>query len=277
MDRLSAILNSFRPLSTDVRLLSVGTTPCTLALHNSTSAHLCLLQNGILQWQSPNQAELTLEEGDLIWITDSREGFFVADDAAATLVVCELQLGATQQNPLLERLPSWVHITADQHDAAQTLTPVISLMLQEASQAECGKIHVQNRLAEVLMIRVLRFLMRHALLHEGLIGALADLRLARAITAMHEQPGENWTVASLARRAGMSRTAFSNSFREVIGRPPMRYLTDWRMNLARQWLADQQQSVAEIGERLGYQSETAFRRAFRNITGTTPSAHRSKG
>ncbi len=275
MDRLTALLNSYRPESVSVQPIVLDADE---ALSPSTPANavwLCLIQQGQLTLSTRDGGD-ALGAGDLIWITDNKEHRFTSLVSHTEVVVCTMEIGRDRDSPLFERLPPYVHIPADLHDAAQTLAPVITLMLQETIDAQCGQSHVQNRLAEVLMVRVLRFLMRHALLNEGIIGALADLKLARAITAMHEDPGESWNVATLAKRAGMSRTAFSNGFREVVGRPPMRYLGDWRMKLASQWLRDTDQSVAQIGERLGYQSETAFRRAFRNITGTAPSHFRNR-
>jgi AraC-like DNA-binding protein len=105
---------------------------------------------------------------------------------------------------------------------------------------------------------------------QGLIAALADARLARALAAIHAEPGRDWTVAALAGVALQSRTAFAQRFVEVMGVSPYQYLTEWRMAEADRLLRDPAQSAAAVAERLGYHTEAAFRRAFKKIHGYGP-------
>ena len=275
MDRLSSILNSYKPQCASVLLHHVEKSPLTVSTAPPATARLCLIQQGPIEWAS-NEGNLTLNAGDLLWISEEGSGQWTSNGQPAELVVCELTFGTQLGNPVLERMPAHVVIPENQHDASLSLAPVIDLMLQEATKHECGQCQVLQKLAEVLIIRALRFLMRHAVVNEGVIGALGDIRLARAITAIHDAPDVRWTVAGLAQKAGMSRTAFSNSFNAVVGKPPMHYLTDWRMRLASLWLNEKQLSVGQIADQLGYRSETAFRRAFRNTMGVTPGAVREK-
>ena len=93
---------------------------------------------------------------------------------------------------------------------------------------------------------------------------------------MHERPGEDWTLAELARVAGMSRTAFAELFAQTVGQPPMQYLAGWRAAEARRLLHDRRLSVASIAERLGYRSEAAFRRFFKRLEGIGPGRLRAK-
>jgi AraC family transcriptional regulator, activator of mtrCDE len=106
------------------------------------------------------------------------------------------------------------------------------------------------------------------------LAALAHPRLGRALAAMHARLGERWTLDGLAREAGMSRSAFADAFREQVGRSPMRYLADWRMQEATRRLQRTRQSVERIAGDCGYASPTAFRKAFRALTGQTPRAVR---
>ncbi|MDH5354947.1 MAG: AraC family transcriptional regulator, partial [Gammaproteobacteria bacterium] len=127
---------------------------------------------------------------------------------------------------------------------------------------------------EVLLVHVLRYVMKHQKIETGVLAGLADIRLARAITAIHSQPEQRWSVQTLANEAGMSRTAFNQYFRETVGCTPGEYLLQWRMRLACRWLETGQVVIGNIVDRLGYQSETAFFRAFRRQIGMSPGQYR---
>ena len=105
---------------------------------------------------------------------------------------------------------------------------------------------------------------------KGFLGALKDERVARALAALHRRPGAGWRVHTLAREAGMSRTLFAERFAALLGRTPMQYLAAWRMHLADEMLTAGRASVAQVAERFGYQTETAFRRAFKRVRGIGP-------
>ena len=104
----------------------------------------------------------------------------------------------------------------------------------------------------------------------GWLAALADKRLRAAIAAMHGTPGQRWTLQTLAREAGMSRTAFAVTFKERVGLSPMDYLTRWRMMQAADRLISTRQSLAEIGLALGYESEKSFSTAFKRVMNCSP-------
>jgi AraC-like DNA-binding protein len=92
--------------------------------------------------------------------------------------------------------------------------------------------------------------------------------------ALHENPARNWTLEALAQTAALSRSAFAERFTEFVGHPPMQYLTNWRMQLATNYLRNGHESVAAIANRVGYDSEAAFSRAFKKVVGTPPSEWR---
>jgi AraC-like DNA-binding protein len=121
-----------------------------------------------------------------------------------------------------------------------------------------------------MFVLVLRHHMQRAQELKGFLAALKDERIARALSALHRAPGEDWRVETLAREAGMSRTVFAERFAGLLGQTPMQYLASWRMHLADEMLREQRSSVARIAERLGYQTEAAFRRAFRRVRGVGP-------
>ena len=104
--------------------------------------------------------------------------------------------------------------------------------------------------------------------------AFQDEQIGRALVHVHRDPQHGWTVASLAEKAAMSRSAFSARFTELVGEAPMAYVTRWRMHVAQSWLREGELSVAEVAHRLGYQSEAAFSRAFKRTMGVSPGAAR---
>ena len=108
----------------------------------------------------------------------------------------------------------------------------------------------------------------------GLVAALRDPRLARAILALHRQPGREWTVAELAAQSHVSRSVFAQRFQATIGVPPLRYATELRMRLASQLLSSEKLSIETVAQRLGYTSQAAFSRAFKRINGQPPGASR---
>ena len=104
------------------------------------------------------------------------------------------------------------------------------------------------------------------------MAGLKDPLLGRALAAFHDQPGAPWSLAALAREAGMSRSAFAARFSDLIGEPPMAYVTTWRMDVAARLVREERLPLARVAERVGYQSEAAFNRAFRRAHGVTPGA-----
>jgi AraC-like DNA-binding protein len=132
-----------------------------------------------------------------------------------------------------------------------------------------------TRLPELLLTEVLRIHLETARMAEhGWIAALHDRILAPAMAALHGEPERKWTVAELASTAAVSRSVLDQRFREVLGRSPIKYLTEWRMHLADELLQTTELSIAAVARRIGYVSEEAFSRAFRRSHGSSPGAWR---
>jgi AraC-like DNA-binding protein len=133
-----------------------------------------------------------------------------------------------------------------------------------------------TRLPELLLTEVLRIHLETAPLAEhGWLAALHDRVLAPALAALHAEPERKWTVAEIASAASVSRSVLDQRFREVLGRSPIRYLTEWRMHLADDLLRTTDLGVAAVSKRVGYESEEAFSRAFRRRHGSSPGAWRT--
>ncbi len=191
-----------------------------------------------------------------------------------TSLVCgmlEFRLGA--RNPIVDALPALIFVRADQ--GGEQLGLVARLLAAEADAAEYGHQLVLDKLADALFVMAIRHYIAHADDRRGLVAGLADRRLGKALAAMHAEPGHPWQVAELAEQAGMSRTAFSNHFGQVIGESPISYLTQWRMRRAEIELR-RGATVAALTDRFGYQTEAAFRKAFKRVTGRSPGTARKR-
>lgn len=268
MDRLSALLNYFKPTIQCVQH-SVFESGDGFAHEAHEFADIYLMAKGQLTLFVEGEATQTLSEGDVVWLPNGNAHHVQANSNTVEFVHAILVFGSVGLNPLLESMPSCIVLKGDEASSRE-LDPLSQLIISETRNPRCGNELVLNHLAEVLLVKMLRFLMQRMVFDQGLIGGLGDPRLARALTAMHDQPGESWTVDKLAKEAGMSRTAFSAHFHKVLGYPPAEYLSSWRMRLASDWLGNTTQSVGQIADKLGYQNEASFRRAFRKVTGHAP-------
>ena len=169
------------------------------------------------------------------------------------------------------RLPSVIVEPTSDDRAGALLASTASAVAEQVAQAAPGADAVLARLMELLFVELLR---RHvARLPEGSVGWLAALKdplVARALALLHADPAHRWTVDEIAARAGSSRTVLHERFTLLVGRPPMRYLVGWRMQLAADRLATGDDAIARVAAAVGYESEAAFNRAFRRVTGVTP-------
>jgi AraC-like DNA-binding protein len=170
---------------------------------------------------------------------------------------------------LLEALPPIVHI----HDDAQKATMRWSLerLRDELRHPQPGGALIAQQLAYTMLIQALRLhLVDPAFRGIGWLFALADKQMNAALSCMHADPAHPWTVKELAERVGMSRSVFALRFKETVGSTPIEYLTRWRMLQASQRLETSSDSIAEIALSLGYESDSAFRKAFRVVMGCSP-------
>ena len=133
-----------------------------------------------------------------------------------------------------------------------------------------------TRLAEILFVQVLRAYMESSDATSRGLAGLADPNIQRSLRAIHEAPGEPWTVATLGTKAGLSRTTFSEKFHKLVGATPMQYLMAWRVEQAKVALSDPSIAIALIAERVGYKSEAAFSRAFKKLAGVGPGQYRAR-
>lgn len=178
-------------------------------------------------------------------------------------------LSEGQSELLLNVLPPLLHIR--DRPGSATLHWCVERMRQELMEGQPGDFIIAQQLATIVLVQALRLYLSDRTTEEaGWLSALADNRLRAAIAAMHGAPGQRWTLQTLAREAGMSRTAFAVTFKERVGLSPMDYLTRWRMMQAADRLTSTRQSLAEIGSTLGYESEKSFSTAFKRVMNCSP-------
>ena len=161
-------------------------------------------------------------------------------------------------------------------DEDEWLRAMLARTAREADSERPGSSVMVARLAELLLVAVLRgYVERLPSNASGWLAAVADPEVGRALQLLHGDPARPWTVQSLARDAGLSRSALAQRFTMLVGEPPMRYLAGWRMWLARRLLRETSLSPAQIAARVGYASEIAFYKAFKRVVGVPPVAWRS--
>jgi AraC-like DNA-binding protein len=179
---------------------------------------------------------------------------------------------ARPYNPLLTALPRV--ILASGH-AGGTLAAYAQFALAESKGPRMGGQCVLGRLSELMFVDVVRrYLETLPADRTGWLAGLRDPFVGRALAAFHRDPACAWTLESLARSVGLSRSALAERFTQFVGQPPMQYLANWRMQLAANHLLGGVESMAVIASRVGYESEAAFSRAFKKLVGTPPSQWR---
>jgi AraC-like DNA-binding protein len=179
--------------------------------------------------------------------------------------------------PLLHRLPKLIHIPGTDGRMEQGFAEIMRLITRESASQQPGTEVMLRRLTELLFIQIIRLWIEHqAEASVGWVGALRDRPISAALSLIHQSPERQWKVEDLAREAALSRSAFSARFTELVGEPPMTYLTRWRMLRATRLLKNEVR-METIAELLGYQSEVAFRKAFKREIGIPPAQYRKLG
>jgi AraC-like DNA-binding protein len=194
----------------------------------------------------------------------------------STQLVCGyLACDAHPFNPLLDALPPVIKAGDLRDGATGWLGQFIRMALAEVSEKRPGGDTVLTKLSELMFIDVLRRYIETLPPHKtGWLAGLRDPLIGKALALIHDQPAHHWTIDTLAKQSGMSRTVFAERFTELVGIPSMNYLTKWRMQVASELLMGSNANLARIAADIGYESEAAFSRAFKRLFGVPPSAWR---
>jgi AraC-like DNA-binding protein len=170
---------------------------------------------------------------------------------------------------LFAELPPIVHVRKKSDKAAMRWC--VERMNEELRNPQPGGFLVAQQLAYMILVQALRLHLAGGLRSGvGWLFALSDRQMREAIASIHGEPAHDWTVEELGKRAGMSRSSFALRFKETVGASPMEYLTRWRMLLAGDRIANTSDSISEVARSLGYESASAFTKAFKKIMGCSP-------
>jgi AraC-like DNA-binding protein len=197
------------------------------------------------------------------------------DGVAGSFLAGAFYFDGAPLRSLLTGLPGLIHLTCDKSMEPPWLAAISHFLEVESRADSPGAALMISRLIDLLVIRTLRMWVSRQGNRVGWLSGLTDERVGRALNAMHLAPDRAWTVQSLADIAMMSRSMFSDRFTAVVGVPPLRYLTRWRLTIAADLLRSGTLKVTDVAYGAGYGSEAAFSRAFKAQFGYPPSdAHR---
>ncbi|MEX1295428.1 MAG: AraC family transcriptional regulator [Candidatus Limnocylindrales bacterium] len=189
---------------------------------------------------------------------------------SAQMLVGTYNLDSEVSRRLLRALPPHLRLRADEWDS-----PLVGLLAAEVSRERPGQEVILDRTLDLLLMTAVRaWFDRPEHDAPGWYQAESDEAIGATIRLIHEQPQREWTVAELAAQAGMSRAAFARRFNEVVGEPPMTYLTNWRLTLAADLLREPDATVSDVAERVGYATPFGLSAAFKRVRGVSPSQYR---
>lgn len=272
MDRLSGLLERFR-----VRAHLFHSGPLCGVTHFEAQegrGFLHVLRRGEMvlthRPRSGAPRKITLTEPTLLFYPRPLEHrFHNAPKEGADFLCATVDFEGGVRHPLVAALPPVLVLPLD---AVDGLEQTLVLLFAETERVRCGHRLLAGRLFEVLLLQLLRWLLDHpdeAGITEGVLHGLAHPKLARALTAMHENPEAAWALEPMAKAAGMSRSAFAAEFKLQVGITPAEYLLRWRVSLAQSMLLAGS-SVKLASDKLGYASAASFSRAFVQTVGVSP-------
>lgn len=272
IDRLSEILERFRVQAQ----LHYSGALCGMNHFDACDGHgyLHVLRRGQLKVSHPGARDvpqsMNFDEPTLLLYPRPFTHHFHNPPVEGSDFVCaRLNFDGGSHNPLARALPPLIALPLAR---VSGLDSALELLFAEIDGVRCGQRLLVDLMFEVVVIQLIRWLLDHpreAGIRPGFIAGMSDRRLARALVAMHEGPGEHWSLERMAEHAGMSRTAFVNTFRELVGQTPADYLTGWRMALAQSRLREGR-SIKILADELGYANPSALSRAFTSKVGMSP-------
>ncbi|MDH3980540.1 MAG: cupin domain-containing protein [Gammaproteobacteria bacterium] len=291
MDLISSMLSTLR-LDASIFLHSTFCNEWVIDIGAMNIATFHLVSHGDCWLHFPHKKPVALHERDLVVLPHNAPHLITnsPDEPGAdtprntpadtvcgpsvTLICGTVTFNQNYWNPLIEALPEYVILpTLDSRET--TLGKIIDALINESERGETGSEAIIDRLADILFIEVLRAYVKKEHSNSFLV-AITDPKVSQALVAFHAEPGNSWSVESLAAVACMSRSAFAERFQKLSGASPMNYVTRWRMQHAHSKLTETTESIADIAEGSGYQSEESFAKAFRKEFGISPRAVRRR-
>lgn len=305
MDVLSDILNHLE-MTTSIYYRTELTAPWGIAIGAERQVvrfHICML--GSFWLSLPDGPEVEVMPGDVVLVMhglahemrdepkssvksqeevkeigEYRPGELLrygSPAGAGTELICgHFEFQDAGHHPLIASLPGLVHIRKDSaHGAPFTwLHTALDFIDYESQSRDPGAAAIITKLSEVIFIQALRAYMRENRVNTRFLAALNDKYIRKSIEQIHRDPGYKWRLELLAKVAGLSRTVYAERFQKLTGMTPMKYVTHWRMEKAKQLLLDATLSVDEVAAQSGYAASESFQKTFKKIVGVTPSHYR---
>lgn len=265
MDHFLVLFSQFKP---SAHTFYAGHLSKKAAFGCDGYGHLHFFKGGQLLVRRAGYADVVLSTPKILFFPRGNPHELLADaQLGADLVCANIDMGSRHGNPVGEGLPDLLILDVDSYP---TMGATCSLIFDEAFSDYNGRQVALDHLIVYFLIQIVRHVAERGLVKTGVLAALTDQSLARAITAMHQDPRMNWSLESLADIAAMSRTSFANRFKSVVGLGAFEYLTRWRMAVAQQLLT-QGKPVKIVAASVGYNSAAAFSRKFTKLVGRPPS------
>ncbi len=307
MDALSDVLRAVH-LSGSLYFRSEPSAPWGMEIPSGDTAQFHILRRGRCFLQMEDSEPILMEAGDMAVFPEGMAHAVVDDPRTnplplqqlieqrdeseescaliyggggeqATLICGYFRFDKSQVHPLMTVLPPMILLRGESGRAQPWLESTLDLIAGESCSRNPGSEILIDRLTETLFIRVIRSFLNDPAadkLNPSWLAGLRDAKIGEALGYIHHLPQEAWTVDVLARRVGMSRSSFSGRFSELVGEPPLKYITRWRMQLAAEHLKDEKLSLAEIAKKVGYQAEAAFSKVFKRMWGVSPGTYRRR-
>jgi AraC-like DNA-binding protein len=239
-----------------------GPDPCTLADDPRTAPQVTILPGNRCVTPDGREVELMSWMGVRTW-GNSPVG-------SAVMLSGTYELEGDVSRRLLSALPPLLVLPSDAWES-----PLVGLLAEEIVKDDPGQEAVLDRLLDLLLIAVLRaWFARPDADAPGWYRAYSDPVVGNALRLIHDDPARQWTVADLAAETGVSRAAFARRFTELVGEPPMAFLTDWRLSLAADLLLEPDATIGSVAYQVGYATPYALSTAFKRVRGISPRQHR---
>jgi len=264
-DPLAPLLHHF---NADAKLFYAGNV-CQAVSHDMASGlgYLHLLRSGRMRLHDASGFAQVLEEPTLFFYARPMAHWFDPDiDVGADLACASVSFDHQSFNPILTALPVRTVLPLAALPASGSL---FDLLFAEAFSDRPGRQEVLNRLFEVVLIALLRAHLESGMASVGFLRALSHPQVGRAMQAVHARPDKPWTLCHLAAEASMSRTKFAATFKSVVGSTPGEYVLGWRITVAK-GLLRQGVALKQVTERVGYDSQAGFLKAFKGLVGVSP-------
>lgn len=238
-----------------------------IVLFPRNDGHILASGKGLAAVSAGTLIQPPLESG----LPDIRYG----GDGERTVIVCGFLATQEGYNPLIAALPRQLVLNVGDGLSRDWIETSVRFAARELAEGRLASSSVMSRLSETLLVEAVRHY-SSTLPDEsmGWLRGLKDTQIGRALTLIHQNIGAPWTAERLAREVAMSRSAFVERFTALVGVPPIRYVTAWRLQTARLHLTEARQTIAQLARSVGYESEEAFSRAFKREFGMPPARWR---